>query len=585
MFHAELSQDDRSPLSIRILSIEEYPLHYHADIELIFVLSGQIRLLQGSNDYQLIAGDIFVCNGKEVHGLYGKIDKNVVALVRVNNRIFSNYYPNLTRSCYRTNTADPEDERIAFLRREMIGLLLNYGENLRHHEQINVAVMKKILGYLEANFNYFTIRDGVVRSEAIENSQTAKRISRIILRMYESYFQKLTLDELSRTEELSSFYLSHLIREHTGLSFREFLAFARVESAQLLLLDESVELNDLYEMVGFSAKRYFDDHFLQWFGMLPEEYRHQNIPKVKSGDHPECCTEISKAALLDLLRGYDTHRQSEDRTLASGKAVVNISVDHKKSRSIPFQPQLTLSVDQQDRKAPDILQRLKRFEHIQLLEASPERCAPRWGLDTIAGAVYWLKKSREGSLQLPISDPVGETDMLQGQSGLVFRNGTPKCSYYAMLFLSNARGRMIDSSVNHWIIKKDAPGGIPSYVILIYNGGEVVDALCDESQTPEQVTDAIAAYREELNMKLSLTGPAGAYKIALINIDSSTDYFHYLHRYRKQSSADPVEQLLAEQYTAPYVNIYNADSTGVLDIYTRLDGICAQMISVTPLSL
>jgi hypothetical protein len=82
-----------------------------------------------------------------------------------------------------------------------------------------------------------------------------------------------------------------------------------------------------------------------------------------------------------------------------------------------------------------------------------------------------------------------------------------------------------------------------------------------------------------------LTGPAGAYKIALINIDSSTDYFHYLHHYGKQAPADPVEQLLAEQYTAPYVNIYNADSTGVLDIYTRLDGICAQMISITPLSV
>ncbi|MDD2295244.1 MAG: AraC family transcriptional regulator [Eubacteriales bacterium] len=585
MFQAEMTQDERSPLSIRILSIEEYPLHYHSDIELIFVLDGQIRLLLGSNDYQLSTGDIFACNGKEVHGLYGSIGENVVALIRVNNRIFSNYYPNLARSCYRTNTADPQDERLSFLRRELTGLLLNYGENLRHQEQINVAVMKKILGYLEANFNYFTIRDGIVHSEAIDNSQTAKRISRIILRMYESYFQKLTLDELSRTEDLSSFYLSHLIREHTGLSFREFLAFARVESAQLLLLDESVELNDLHEMVGFSAKRYFDDHFLQWFGVSPEEYRHQNISKIKSEKRPERSLEITKPALLDLLRGYDAHQQSEDRTLPSGKGVVNISVDHKKSKSIPFQPQLTISVDPRDRKAPNILQKLQRFEHIQILEASPERVTPHWCLDTIAGAVYWLKKSREGSLQIPIWDPTDEEDALQGQRGLIFRNGIPKCSYYAMLFLSNARGRMIDSSANHWIIKKDAAGGSPSYVVLIYNGGEEAEAICNESMTREQVADAIVAYREELNMKLSIKGPAGAYKIALINIDSSTDYFHYVHRYGKQSPSDPVEQLLAEQYTAPYVNIYNADSTGVLDIYTRLDGICAQMISVTPLSV
>ena len=195
MFQAELSMDDRSPLNIRILSIEEYPLHYHADIELIFVLEGSLHLLLGSNDYRLKAGDIFACNGKEVHGMYGTAGENAVALVRVNNRIFSNYYPNLSRSCYRTNTVDPNDERLPFLRRELIGLLLNYGENLRHHEQINVAVVKKILGYLESNFNYFTIKNKVVCSDRIENIQTAKRISRVILRMYESYFQKLTLDE------------------------------------------------------------------------------------------------------------------------------------------------------------------------------------------------------------------------------------------------------------------------------------------------------------------------------------------------------------------------------------------------------
>lgn len=585
MFQAELSREDRSPLSIRIVSIEEYPLHYHADIELVFVLEGRIRLLLGSNDYSLKAGDIFACNGKEVHGLYGKPGENAVALVRVNNRIFSNYYPNLSRSCYRTNTPDPKDERLAFLRRELIGLLLNYGENHRHQEQVNVAVMKKILGYLEANFNYFTIRDGVVQNERIENSQTAKRISRIILRMYESYFQKLTLDELSRTEELSSFYLSHLIREHTGLSFREFLAFARVESSQLLLLDESVDPNDLHEMVGFSAKRYFEEHFAQWFGMLPQEYRRQNISKIKSAGHPERCREISKAALLDLLRSFEEPQHPKESTPLWGKSTVHIAVDHKKSRSIPFQPQMTLSLDPADRKDPIFQQKLARFSHIQTLEAAPEPQAVRWGLDSIAGAVYRLTKAREGSFQLPLADPPGRADALQGQSGLVFRNGIPKCSYYAMLILSNARGRMIDSSANHWIIKKDAPGGLPSYVILIYNGGEEAEALCTQSLSREQVADAIAAYREELNLKLSLTGPAGPYKVAMVHLDSSTDYFHYLHRYGTPSPQDPLEQLLAEQYAAPYANIYNADSTGVLDIYTRLDGMCVQMISVTPLSL
>ena len=585
MFQPELPQDERSPIDIRILSIEEYPLHYHADIELIFVLDGQIRLQQGSNDYRMKAGDIFACNGKEVHGMYGSLGENAVALIRVSNRIFSNYYPNLSRSCYRTNTPDPDDERLSILRRELIGLLFNYGENLRHYEQINIAVMKKILGFLESNFNYFTVRDGVVRNEFIENRQTAQRISRIILRIYESYFQKLTLDELSRKEELSSFYLSHLIREHTGLSFREFLAFARVESAQLLLLDETVNLNDLHEMVGFSAKRYFEEHFEQWFGMHPNAYRDLHLSQIKSKARPERCRDIGRTALLELLRGLTDHRQDDEDLRLSGKPVIAVAIDHAKSRSIPFQPQITLSATPEDRKNPGLAHRISGLDHIQLSEEIFPVREARYGLDTIAGAVYLLNQARHGSLQRPIRDPERSEQVLQGQSGLIFHNNIPKCSYYAMLFLSHSRGRMVDSSVNHWIIKKDVPGGIPSYVILIYNGAQTAEALCTESPPPEQMADAIASCREELNMKLSLTGPAGAYRIAMSHIDSSTDYFHYLHRYGKRSSFDPVERMLAEQYTAPYVHIYNADSTGVLDIYTRLDGICAQMISVAPLSV
>ena len=157
MFKEELSYDDRWPIYIRVAALEDYPLHYHADIEFIFILKGEIRLHLGCNDYLLKENSVFVCNGREVHGMYATDKENVVALIQVNNQVFSKYYPNLSRSCYRTFTGSPNDKRLDFLRSEIIKLLYNHFTK-PFYQETNVAITKKLLSYLEANFNYFSIK-------------------------------------------------------------------------------------------------------------------------------------------------------------------------------------------------------------------------------------------------------------------------------------------------------------------------------------------------------------------------------------------------------------------------------------------
>ena len=50
---------DDFPLRIRIGEVRNIPLHYHSDIELVYVLAGQIRLTSGYCSYTLAAGDVF----------------------------------------------------------------------------------------------------------------------------------------------------------------------------------------------------------------------------------------------------------------------------------------------------------------------------------------------------------------------------------------------------------------------------------------------------------------------------------------------------------------------------------------------
>jgi hypothetical protein len=229
------------------------------------------------------------------------------------------------------------------------------------------------------------------------------------------------------------------------------------------------------------------------------------------------------------------------------------------------------------------MDKLEKIQPDQRTKAEIKRPSPRYGLDTIAGAVFILRNIADHKVSVSLKDPPSENTVFQGYPSLLFCNGIPKCSYYALLFLSKARGKLIDRGMNYWVIKKENEENPSSFIILVFNGSDATDSICTHKAPLKKTSEIISAFNEELNIKFTLTGLTGAFKIATISVDSTTDYFYYLNSYGKPTIARDVEQLMAEQYTAPYVNIYNADAMGSLEINVRLDGLGIHFITISPL--
>ncbi|HVI42921.1 MAG TPA: hypothetical protein VM577_20130 [Anaerovoracaceae bacterium] len=56
MIKEKTSYTDDLPVNIRIVEIEEYPLHFHQDIEFVYVLRGDISLKCGYFTYHITEG-------------------------------------------------------------------------------------------------------------------------------------------------------------------------------------------------------------------------------------------------------------------------------------------------------------------------------------------------------------------------------------------------------------------------------------------------------------------------------------------------------------------------------------------------
>ena len=121
---------DNLPVNLLVADIENYPIHFHDDLEVVFVLGGEILLRNGYYNYHLKPGDIFILNDREIHS-YSRVGghPNMVMLVQLDLTYFSRYYENLKNNFFVTDMEDDDDESLDVLRR-LLG---------RHHAGVIAA--------------------------------------------------------------------------------------------------------------------------------------------------------------------------------------------------------------------------------------------------------------------------------------------------------------------------------------------------------------------------------------------------------------------------------------------------------------
>lgn len=274
---------DELPINVITANIQEYPIHFHDDMEVVYVLEGSITLRNGYYTYTLKQGDIFILNDREMHSFLSTGEKNMVMMLQLDLTYFSKYYDNLRNSFFVTDMDDDSDESLEILRTLLARIMMEILQKGYGYEHKVIESTHNLIACLISDFQYFVMEDGKFVNEVKNkgNKILAGRLNRIIDYMYDNYSRKLTLNEIANREHLSIYYLSHVIKEATGLSFQDLLSFIRVEESEKLLLGGTKKIGAIAEETGFSAVRYYIKHFQNWYGMHPQEYRKQYTGKVQ----------------------------------------------------------------------------------------------------------------------------------------------------------------------------------------------------------------------------------------------------------------------------------------------------------------
>lgn len=101
----------------------------------------------------------------------------------------------------------------------------------------------------------------------------ARGIERLCTQIMETPSRRWSVTEVARSFDLSPDHFTRLFKEVKGVSLREFISRARIESARRLLLSSSHSITRIAALTGFGDIYHFSRQFRRRTGRSPSSFR------------------------------------------------------------------------------------------------------------------------------------------------------------------------------------------------------------------------------------------------------------------------------------------------------------------------
>lgn len=106
-----------------------------------------------------------------------------------------------------------------------------------------------------------------------KEEQTTSLIERAKKYIEDNYSKDISLDDVSKYVDITSYYFSKLFKEEVGENFIEYLTKLRIDRGKLLLKQKDLSIKQIGIDAGYSDPNYFSRIFKRYVGVTPTEYR------------------------------------------------------------------------------------------------------------------------------------------------------------------------------------------------------------------------------------------------------------------------------------------------------------------------
>ncbi len=284
-------KDDRSeivhynfneyPIYIRKALLSSYenfeaPLHWHDDIEFIFVLSGEMNYNINGETVTINQGDGIFVNSKQLHFGFSK-SKNECEFICI-----------LIHPIMLCISQAFEQNYVLSLINNPSVAYLHLCKNISWQNEILTEILNMfnaksdtsaVLKISSCFLRIWSIVFDNAKAPADKQPQSGDFtvLKNMIGFIQKSYTEKITLDDIAKSGAVGQSKCCKLFEKHIGTTPNAYLIQYRLHQSTWYLKNTDMTVTQIAHAVGFSGSSYYAETFKKRYGKTPREYKKSNF--------------------------------------------------------------------------------------------------------------------------------------------------------------------------------------------------------------------------------------------------------------------------------------------------------------------
>jgi xylan 1,4-beta-xylosidase len=308
--HTFQSSIDSKLVTISVMYKKSNLEHAHREIELIYMIKGNLQVKVNNKIFQMKSSDFVLVNSNEFHSFQSD-EENLFIVFHLNYFELSSLLAqkNLLFIC---NSIEHDHSANQKLRTVMEDLLTVYMK-VNHFSQ--VEFLEKTYKFISTlKMNYIQNQNQMLLNTS--NKGQNERLTDIIDYIQSNYREPLSLEEVASIHYLSIPYLSKFFKKQTGKTFSQYLNEIRLAHAVNELVNSDKPITRIALDNGFPNLASFNRVFNESYQIKPVEYRKQMTGSaVEEKDISNDISNLENDEALTELRDY--LKSTEEKSIQS----------------------------------------------------------------------------------------------------------------------------------------------------------------------------------------------------------------------------------------------------------------------------
>ncbi len=300
-FYETVQRNENIPIKIFTHELEYSPYHWHREIEILFVLNGEVDIKIGNDKYNVLENEIFIINPNEIHFISSKATDNKakILVLQFSANVFKKYNLDISDMFFRIESKKNEENKEMFY--NMKSILANIMNVVINDESLlRLKVEKLLIELIIIMINNFNVEGAGNKDIAFHYDERINKILKFI--DDKSNEQSLSINKIANEFYLTPEYLSKYFKKNVGISLKKFINVIRLNKSLYDLKLNNENISDIAYKFGFPDTKSYYRVFKENIGTTPVQYRKTYKIEVENKNKLSYLNVNSETSLSSLFK-------------------------------------------------------------------------------------------------------------------------------------------------------------------------------------------------------------------------------------------------------------------------------------------